>query len=97
MKAEDLLDAIGEVRDQHILDAHTVSRSNRPRWYAAIAAVLALLLCVGSMFGPAVAGPGGDGNLSYLVYAGPVLPPDSLYRDRGTHRRAEHHSGFPGL
>ena len=74
MKAEDLLDAIGEVRDQHILDAHTVSRSNRPRWYAAIAAVLALLLCVGSIFGPAGAGPGGDGNLSYLVYAGPVLP-----------------------
>ena len=74
MKAEDLLDAIGEVRDQHILDAHTVSRSNRPRWYAAIAAVLALLLCVGSMFGPAGAGPGGNGNLSYLVYAGPVLP-----------------------
>lgn len=74
MNPEQLLDAIGEVRDVHILDAAHASRTRGKNWYAAIAACLALTLVLGQFLGPAGAGREGSRDLSYAVYAGPVLP-----------------------
>lgn len=77
MKAEELLDLIGDADDQQIL--HAERKMHRPLWtrWAAIAACLCLVICgsvwfVQNMGGNA--GQGGSANLSYMKYTGPVLP-----------------------
>lgn len=76
MKAENLLDAIGDVKNAYIaeLAGSRRSRSRRP-WLAAIAACLALVLMIGLGNLGAQAEIGGEGDgLGYYIYEGPVLP-----------------------
>lgn len=74
MRTEELLDAIGDVKDAYISDLLEQRQPGRFRpWMALTAACLAvvLVLSLGSLgFN---AGTGGDGD-SYFYYAGPVLP-----------------------
>lgn len=74
MRTEELLDAIGDVKDAYVSDLLEQRRPNRLRpWMVLTAACLAavLVLSLGSLgFN---AGTGGDGD-SYFYYAGPVLP-----------------------
>ena len=81
MKAEDLLDAIGEARDEYIQDVRLGRVKRMPRWAkwsSALAACLVLILGVGLILskigGNAGSGSGGDQDLHYMYYVGPVLP-----------------------
>lgn len=81
MRTDDLLDAIGEARDEYVQDVRTAKRNIMPRWAkwtSSIAACLVLLLGAGLIFskigGNAGSGSGGDQDLHYMYYVGPVLP-----------------------
>ncbi len=81
MRTDDLLDAIGEARDEYVQDVRTAKRNIMPRWAkwtSAIAACLVLFLGVSlilsKMGGNAGSGSGGDQDLQYMYYVGPVLP-----------------------
>lgn len=80
MKSDELLDAIGEVKDEYIHDVRNGSRKKqRPswvKWTSALAACLALVIGVGLILGSmgGSAGSGGDGDLHYMNYIGPVMP-----------------------
>lgn len=87
MKSEDLLEAIGEVREEHIADARAGGRTS-PRWvrWAAGAAACLLLAAGGAALlnrpgvpeaeAPAAGqGHGGhDEGMTFMHYAGPVFP-----------------------
>lgn len=79
MKSDALLDAIGEAKDEYVLDVRkSKDTQKRPwgKWGAAIAACLALALGLNAFFGNlgANTGTGGDTDLNYMRYVGPVLP-----------------------
>lgn len=79
MKSNDLIDIIGEAADAHIKDAKTHKRKMIPRWAkwsSAAAACLCLIFGAGYMMNHlgGSAGGGGDSDLTYMYYAGPVLP-----------------------
>lgn len=79
MRADELMDAIGQVDDNLIQDAKQSRRKKRPswiKWSSAVAACLCLVV-IGIYFRGGVgggAGGGGDFDLSYMRYNGPVLP-----------------------
>lgn len=79
MRAEDLLDAIGEAREDYIQDAGIRHRTGWKKW-GALAAVIALCVGIGwiltNMGGRAGKGNGvGSGEgLVYMSYEGPILP-----------------------
>ena len=68
MKANDLLDLMGEVEDEYIHDANidptlkTATLPNRMRKYAVIAACLALVVGVGSFILPRIGGAAGGAD-----------------------------------
>ena len=79
MKTDELLDAIGEARDEYVYDVRNGKVMKMPgwaRWTSAIAACLVLIIGVTQFFGRmgANGGSGSDGDLSYMHYVGPVLP-----------------------
>ena len=78
MKPEDLLDAIGEVRDGYIREVRGGRRNARRwgKWTGVVAACLVLALGLRLFFGSlgGEAGGGGDQDLNYMFYTGPVLP-----------------------
>ena len=74
MKAEDLMDAIGDARDSYVHQAQQRPRSRKKQGLAALAACLALALGVGLLQGGFGSGGGGQGKDTYMYYAGPVLP-----------------------
>lgn len=79
MNAQILLDAIGEAKDTLVRDAAPTRRKKMPRWAkwtSAVAACLVLALTVGILLPGmgANAGSGGDTDLIYMSYDGPVLP-----------------------
>lgn len=76
MKPEDLMDAIGDARDPYVEQAGK-PESHRTRWMGAIAACLAVLVGFWTVlggFGGRSGGSGSSKGLSYMFYAGPVLP-----------------------
>jgi len=86
MRADDLLDIIGEAADEHIADARNAPKrmSLRAKWISGLAACLAVVLGAGSFILPRIggansggAGAGGgghDGGSVFMSYAGPVFP-----------------------
>ena len=81
MKSDDLLDAIGEVRDEYIEDVRTAKKRTPGwvKWSSAVAACLVVAIGVGLFFGGmgGNAGAGGSGHedgSSFMSYAGPVFP-----------------------
>ena len=76
MKADELLDIIGETDDRYIEKAKQKS-SGWGKWLSTAAAVFAVILLlspfVSLLLGPR-GGAGSNGDLSYMVYRGPVLP-----------------------
>lgn len=79
MRSEELLDAIGDAKDEYVRDVRTAKVPRIPRWTkwtSAIAACLALVFGI-SLFLDGFggnAGGGGDNDLDYMYYVGPVLP-----------------------
>lgn len=79
MKSDELLDAIGEARDEYVQDTRNAKVKKMPgwaKWTSAIAACLVLTIGVSLFFGGmgANSGGGGDDDLKYMYYVGPVLP-----------------------
>lgn len=80
MKSEELLDAIGDAKDEYVSDAYHARKGKMPRWAkwtSAIAACLCLVIGGGIYVLNHIvanAGGGGDTDLTYMCYAGPVLP-----------------------
>ena len=81
MKPDELLNAIGEAKDEYVLDVRNGKRSKKTtwiKWGSAIAACLVLFLGVSLLLskigGNAGSGSGGDQDLHYMYYVGPVLP-----------------------
>ena len=77
MRNDELLDAIGEAKDEYIRDARRGKRIPRwVKWTSAVAACLVVALGGSFFLGRpgANAGSGGDKDLVYMSYAGPVLP-----------------------
>ena len=87
MKANDLIDMIGEAADEYIRDAKSVKGNNLPKWMKwspAIAACLVLAVGIGSYLLPRMGGassPGSTAGVSghdegsiFMSYAGPVFP-----------------------
>lgn len=77
MKPDDILDALGEVNDSYIADAHGARLSKRSRIlkWGSVAACLALV--IGAfilMFPGGNAGGGSNPGLTYMSYEGPVFP-----------------------
>lgn len=89
MRSEDLLDLIGEADDRHIHDARPQKRRfpHWARWTAAIAACLCIVIAGALWFRHtppgANAGSGGDTDLRYMYYTGPVLPLTALDDSEG--------------
>ena len=79
MKSDELLDAIGEAKDEYVQDVRNAKVKKMPgwaKWTSAIAACLVLTIGVSLFFGGmgGNAGSGGDDDLKYMYYVGPVLP-----------------------
>ena len=78
MKSDELLDAIGEAKDEYVQDVRKGKVNKMPgwaKWTSAIAACLVLALGLNMFFHMGGnAGSGGDDDLHYMYYVGPVLP-----------------------
>ena len=82
MKSDELLDAIGEAKDEYVQDVRNAKVKKIPgwaRWTSAIAACLVLTIGVSLFFGGmgGNAGAGGSGHedgSTFMSYAGPVFP-----------------------
>ena len=82
MKSDELLDAIGEAKDEYIQDVRNAKVKKMPgwaKWTSAIAACLVLTIGVSLFFGGmgGRAGAGGSGHedgSTFMSYAGPVFP-----------------------
>ena len=82
MKSDELLDAIGEARDEYVQDVRNAKVKKMPgwvKWTSAIAACLVLTIGVSLFFGGmgGNAGAGGSGHedgSTFMSYAGPVFP-----------------------
>ena len=82
MKSDDLLDAIGEAKDEYVHDVRNGKVKKMPgwaKWTSAIAACLVLIIGVSLFFGGmgGNAGAGGSGHedgSTFMSYAGPVFP-----------------------
>ena len=114
MKSEDLLDAIGEAKDEYVQDVRNgKGAQKRPwkKWGAAIAACLVLALGLNAVLENlgANTGTGGDVDLNYMHYMGPVLPltvlgdPDGItaarnvdYNFSGYYTHQEHYTDETG-
>ena len=82
MKSDELLDAIGEAKDEYVHDVRKGKVKKMPgwaKWTSAIAACLVLTIGVSLFFGGmgGNAGAGGSGHedgSTFMSYAGPVFP-----------------------
>lgn len=82
MKSDELLDAIGEARDEYVQDVRNAKVKKMPswaKWTSAIAACLVLAIGLNLIFGGmgGNAGAGGSGHedgSTFMSYAGPVFP-----------------------
>ena len=82
MKAEQLLDLLGEVKDEHVLDADKPPKKNRHflKW-AALAACFVATVSIGAgilrmlpIGGASAGGAGHEEGSVFMSYAGPVFP-----------------------
>ena len=79
MRSDELLDAIGEAKDEYVRDVRNAKVKKIPGWAKWTSAVAACLVAV---FGFSIfmshiganTGTGGDNDLTYMRYVGPVLP-----------------------
>ena len=84
MKSDELLDAIGEAKDEYVRDVRNPQAKKTPgwvKWTSAIAACLVLALGVnfvfrnmGGMASPEAGGNGHEEGSVFMSYAGPVFP-----------------------
>lgn len=84
MKADELIEVIGEAPDEYIIDAKNVKKKRIPRWVkwsSVIAACLVAAVGVGGMLfirggiiGGSAGGSGHGEDSSFMYYAGPVFP-----------------------
>lgn len=80
MKSDELLDAIGEARDEYVHDVRNGKVKKMPgwaKWASAIAACLVLTIGVSLFFGRMGGNAGGSGHedgSTFMSYAGPVFP-----------------------
>ena len=82
MKSDELLDAIGEAKDEYVQDVRNAKVKKIPgwaKWTSAIVACLVLTIGVSLFFGGmgGNAGAGGSGHedgSTFMSYAGPVFP-----------------------
>lgn len=84
MKSDDLLDAIGEAKDEYVRDVRSAKVNKIPnwaKWTSAIAACLVLALGInfvfsnmGGMASPEAGGSGHEDGSVFMSYAGPVFP-----------------------
>ena len=80
MKSDELLDAIGEARDEYVHDVRNGKVKKMPgwaKWTSAIAACLVLTIGVSLFFGGMGGNAGGSGHedgSTFMSYAGPVFP-----------------------
>ena len=82
MKSDELLDVIGEAKDEYVQDVRNAKVKKIPgwaKWTSAIAACLVLTIGVSLFFGGmgGNAGAGGSGHedgSTFMSYAGPVFP-----------------------
>ena len=78
MKSDELLDAIGEAKDEYVQDVRKGKVNKMPgwaKWTSAIAACLVLALGLNMFINMGGnAGGGGDADLHYMYYVVPVLP-----------------------
>ena len=77
MRPETLIDLIGEADDKYVADADKKKRL--PKWikYITAAAACVCIAAVGGFFALNLggnSGSGGDSDLEYMFYTGPVLP-----------------------
>lgn len=80
MKSDELLDAIGEAKDEYVHDVRNGKVKKMPgwaKWTSAIAACLVLTIGVSLFFGGMGGNAGGSGHedgSTFMSYAGPVFP-----------------------
>lgn len=84
MKSDELLDAIGEAKDEYVQDVRNAKVKKMPgwaKWTSAIAACLVLALGInfvfssmGGMASPEAGGSGHEEGSVFMSYAGPVFP-----------------------
>ena len=84
MKSDELLDAIGEAKDEYVRDVRSAKMNKIPnwaKWTSAIAACLVLALGInfvfshmGGMASPEAGGSGHEDGSVFMSYAGPVFP-----------------------
>ena len=84
MKSDELLDAIGEAKDEYVQDVRNAKVKKMPgwaKWTSAIAACLVLALGInfvfsnmGGMASPEAGGSGHEDGSTFMSYAGPVFP-----------------------
>lgn len=86
MKSDELLDAIGEAKDEYVHDVRNGKSKKMPgwaKWTSAIAACLVLVIGVNLIFsgmgGNSTGGGGGhDDGYEFMDYAGPMFPLTTL-------------------
>lgn len=80
MKSDELLDAIGEAKDEYVHDVRNAKVKKMPgwaKWTSVIAACLVLTIGVSLFFGGMGGNAGGSGHedgSTFMSYAGPVFP-----------------------
>ena len=80
MKSDELLDAIGEAKDEYVHDVRNGKVKKMPgwaKWTSAIAACLVLTIGISLFFGGMGGNAGGSGHedgSTFMSYAGPVFP-----------------------
>ena len=84
MKSDELLDAIGEAKDEYVQDVRNAKVKKMPvwaKWTSAIAACLVLAVGInfvfrnmGGMASPEAGGSGHEDGSTFMSYAGPVFP-----------------------
>ena len=92
MKNKDLLSAIGNARDEYILEALPKTRkqkSRKPRFAAAVAAVLVISIIGGIWLYPGGGGQGASPILTAYAIAEPVLPQMAKYPNEEDFMKAD--------
>lgn len=92
MKNKDLLDAIGNIKDEYILEAQPETKkqkSNKPRFAAAVAAVLVIAIIGGIWLYPGENNQGFSPVVTAYAIAEPVLPKMAPFPDESEYMKSD--------
>jgi len=100
MKSNDLIELIGDVKDEHIRDAKAHKKSRMPRWAkwsSAVAACLVLAVCSTMLIqyhdneaqSPTAGGAGHGEGTVFMSYAGPIFPLTVLENESDLHAQRQ--------